>query len=239
MGVWNCPDCDYKNSDSSKTCASCGASRPGAYRVNASATTWKCPKCNTSNSTNVSKCFRCGASRYGDTVRTQHEEPEERKGFQVNSKVAAVCIAVAVVVAVGSAINRASTSRPSVQSSTTSVTTEATTKQEKKNSASKPSSSSKPSVLIKYAADENNISAWFGACFFGLGIKNSSLTFSGGYGKIYLLWVCILHILLPVRCSSAGRGFFILVMIYAANIHRQHRGYYCYPNNHLKNLSCL
>lgn len=76
----------------------------------------------------------------------------------MNSKVAAVCIAVAVVVAVGSAINRASTSRPSVQSSTTSVTTEATTKQEKKNSASKPSSSSKPSALIKYAADENNIS---------------------------------------------------------------------------------
>ena len=158
MGVWNCPNCDYKNSDSSKTCASCGASRPGAYRVNASATTWKCPKCNTSNSTNVSKCSKCGASRYGDTVRTQHEEPEERKGFQVNSKVAAVCIAVAVVVAVGSAFNRASTSRPSVQSSTTSVTTEATTKQEKKNSASKPSSSSKPSALIKYAADENNIS---------------------------------------------------------------------------------
>lgn len=97
-----------------------------------------------------------------------------------------------------------------------------------------------PSKLLPTVALYSYIpSAWFGACFFCLGIKNSSLTFSGGYGKIYLLWVCILHILLPVRCSSAGRGFFILVMIYAANIHRQHRGYYCYPNNHLKNLSCL
>ncbi|MBP0957495.1 MAG: hypothetical protein J5997_09025 [Oscillospiraceae bacterium] len=161
MADWYCPNCDFKNRDSNKTCTSCGTARPSTQTPVAGDSEWICPKCNHKNSTIYSKCYSCGQSRYGEVSSRSSSEAK------VSGKTAFICIAVATVVMIGAAANgiighdaRSSSNRYSPSTTVkTTTTTPATTKvTTAKITAAKPSSSSKPSAFVKYAADQNNIS---------------------------------------------------------------------------------
>lgn len=176
MADWYCPNCDFKNRDTNKTCTSCGTARPNtappkpeapsSNTVNASV--WTCPKCNHINSTNTSTCYSCGTSRYGGSSQ------QNISGMRISGKKALICIAVATVVVVGAAAKgmigydaRSSSRRHTSSVATTAVTTavpvttkkaEEQTTAKEKGTVAKPSASSKPSALIEYAAEQNNIS---------------------------------------------------------------------------------
>lgn len=119
MSEWYCPNCDFKNRDSNKTCISCGTVRPGASvpKPDVKNSEWICPNCNHKNSSKYSKCFSCGSSRYGDTA------PQSATDKHVSGKTALICIAVATVLIVGSVINSTNNAHSSVPASSKTQTT--------------------------------------------------------------------------------------------------------------------
>ncbi|MBP0957721.1 MAG: zinc ribbon domain-containing protein, partial [Oscillospiraceae bacterium] len=72
MAEWYCPNCNFKNRDSNKTCTSCGMVRPGTAvpKPDVNEPVWICPNCSHKNSTDHSTCFSCGKPRYGDTAQS-------------------------------------------------------------------------------------------------------------------------------------------------------------------------
>lgn len=117
MADWHCPNCDFKNSDNSKTCISCGAERPGT-EINIGAKEWECPKCGHKNSPDHTVCFSCGTPRSGSS------EARTASGTKVSGKTAFICIAAALVIFVG--VSAKNTGRKSTDTySRTSVSTSA------------------------------------------------------------------------------------------------------------------